>query len=1200
MTIDVSCKWYKFLLVLAVLLSSTAANATHLVGGSMSYQYLGLSGGQYRYRVTLTIYRDCRNTVPGDFDNVISIGFYEDDNIKDLTTAINFNLSSRKSVNPSQGANCPSTVDVCIEEGIYTSVVSLPASNFGYHLLYSRCCRNNSQINIFDNNGQSYYAFIPPTSTVNSSPTFSDIPAPYICANDTTTYLNKAIDPDGDSLTYKLVRPWAGGTSTNPSPDPSDFFAFPADINYRNGFSATFPFGNSGISQIDQLNGLTTMLASQTGLYSVAMEVTEWRNGVVLSVIRRDVQIIVISCPPNSTPSVSPLGGSNHRTITAGETVCFSIIAADANTTQRVKISARGEVFGDDPTWQGPKATFKTDSSIQNVTSQFCWTTSCDQGRTNLYNFVVDAVDDGCPPKTRSVTFTIEVKKFVGVGAISGKVMVCERDTGVIYTVTNSVGHNYKWSVIGGAITGSDTLTTVKVNWGNAGTGKLRLIETSAFGCVAPQREYLVEIGAYPVVVPLPNDTVCEFTSKQYPLTPVPGSTYQWLVQQGGTLNSLPQPHIAQVDWGSIGTGAIAVIETTKYGCVADTLRLLVNKTKAFSDSIYGSQSVCPFIRGVNYSAYPPRNESVYQWFIEGGTIVDGNGTDTITVDWGGVGMGKLKVLETTKWGCSGDTVVINVVKNHVLQGFKPVGRDTMCEFTGGIRYEVVKTKGSDYFWSINGGSIIQDDTTYSIIANWGKFGNAQVSVFEISYDSINNIPCIGAPVALDILLNPIPTADEIVGRFKICEGETNVAYTLNGFAGSTYKWFINGDSSNIKGQGTNTIRFDATTVGLFTLAVIETSKDTCVGVLIDSVLRVTPKPKTKPIRGDTIVCYPSFNRNLYYSGGNEGSTFNWFMEGGTIDSGNGTKYITVSFSGQKYNNLKVVEITDEGCIGDTMRKNVFADRPYLTIKYVTVGFPDDHIRLAWQLDSAPLYAYDFAVQRRNAGTKHQWKTVGTVAGTVNNFTDTNINTDNNPYEYRIRGKNLCGGEFYSPVHVNVWVGAEPPKDYDVTVNWTPYVGWDDGVRNYEVYRRNDAELSPVFSRNVGRDTTDMYADGLENYLQRYRVVAYRNSGKSDTAWSNEVEVKLIPIVWIPNSFTPNIDGVNPQFLIVSGSVKTFEMDIYDRWGRKLFTTSDISNSWDGTINGVPAPDGVYVYTAKYSGADNIYTIKSGSITLLR
>ncbi len=1183
--------------------------ATHLVGGSMNYEYVGKFGNMVRYRVTLTLYRDC--SVLTQFDNNITLGVYNDNFNNSRYQNFNFTLLDTNRVNPPQGANCPGTVSVCIEEGIYSRTIDLPQSSTGFHLMFARCCRNNGQINIPDNNGQTYYAFIPPTNNIiNSSPKFTGVPAPYICINDSTSYLNSATDADGDSLSYRIVTPWRGGSSTNPIPTPPSNLNLPLPtVTYRFGYNGIIPFGNTGAAEIEATTGVTTMLAPQQGLYSMAIEVTEWRNGVALSTIRRDVQIIAISCPNNNRPSIFPTSGTVNRSVEAGDQICFDIqsVDNDKNTLtgggqvdQEITLDASGDLFGS-PSWQGPTATFAKKTAAKTVTSQFCWTPSCDQASTTPYTFVVNAIDDGCPPKSRNVTFSVLVNKFQGLISFGGPAEVCENDTGKIYTTPAFVGLKYKWEVVGGTIAGSDSDATVKINWSTPGIGFVYLTETSQFGCKSPRLQYPVEIGAYPAKLNLAPDTVCQFSSNNlYQITSVAGSTYNWFAQ-GGTIASNPQPHQATVQWGAAGNARVGVYETTKLGCVGDTNWKEIAITKPLADSIYGSKSVCPNIKGLEYIAFNGTEGSTYQWSVDGGTIVSAN-NDTVVVDWGGIGNGKVRMVETTKWGCIGNLVEIDIIKNHVLQGFQPVGNDSMCEFTGGVPYTVVNTKGSEYFWDAVGGTIVQDDTTNNVVIDWGKFGNAEVSVYEISYDSINNIPCIGAPVKLDIVLHPIPVTDIIDGKFKVCEGDVGQMYTLNGFSGSSFQWRINGDTLGFTGQGTRTISVNITDTGKYTIDVIETSEYGCVGDRVDSLIKITPKPKTAPIVGAKIVCYPNFSPIQYITSGLDSSTFKWFINSGTIDSGDGTNTIYTTFSGQSNNTIQVVETSKDGCNGDTVSFPVFADNPKLDLNFITVGLPDNFIHLDWGLTNAPQYNSNFTIERKlaNATPDQAWRKVGTVSGSNFTFNDTNIFTDNNAFQYRIKGINLCNQNFYSDTHTNILLKIIEPARFESKIDWTKYLGWDNGVRNYEVHRQNDEETIFNFSRDAGTDTTSRYDDGLNNFIQRYRIKAWENEANPDTTWSNEVEIRFAPVLWVPNAFTPNDDGYNPQFVIVPGAVKTFEIQIYNRWGELVFESKDPAKSWDGIYKDKPSPEGVYMYLLRYTGGDNLIKIQKGNITLIR
>jgi gliding motility-associated-like protein len=101
---------------------------------------------------------------------------------------------------------------------------------------------------------------------------------------------------------------------------------------------------------------------------------------------------------------------------------------------------------------------------------------------------------------------------------------------------------------------------------------------------------------------------------------------------------------------------------------------------------------------------------------------------------------------------------------------------------------------------------------------------------------------------------------------------------------------------------------------------------------------------------------------------------------------------------------------------------------------------------------------------------------------------------------------------------------------------------------------------------------------------------------------SDEVCISITKnwVIFIPNSFTPNGDGLNDVFKVYGNSLLTIKMDIFDRWGKLLFTSDNIEQCWDGTYKNVPCDLGVYNYKITYKGVDNKVNEKAGSITLTR
>ena len=88
----------------------------------------------------------------------------------------------------------------------------------------------------------------------------------------------------------------------------------------------------------------------------------------------------------------------------------------------------------------------------------------------------------------------------------------------------------------------------------------------------------------------------------------------------------------------------------------------------------------------------------------------------------------------------------------------------------------------------------------------------------------------------------------------------------------------------------------------------------------------------------------------------------------------------------------------------------------------------------------------------------------------------------------------------------------------------------------------------------------------------------------------------------VPNAFSPNGDGVNDVFKVKNGyqSIVSFKGMIFNRWGKKLYEWTDISQGWDGRSNGNEVPDGAYFLHIQAKGADGRnYNIKK-TINLLR
>ena len=101
---------------------------------------------------------------------------------------------------------------------------------------------------------------------------------------------------------------------------------------------------------------------------------------------------------------------------------------------------------------------------------------------------------------------------------------------------------------------------------------------------------------------------------------------------------------------------------------------------------------------------------------------------------------------------------------------------------------------------------------------------------------------------------------------------------------------------------------------------------------------------------------------------------------------------------------------------------------------------------------------------------------------------------------------------------------------------------------------------------------------------------------------SMAIETKVCCEVFLPNAFTPNGDGKNDVFRIVTkGNQQIGVFQVMDRWGKRVFETVNREEGWDGTFNGEAQDIGTYQYYLKYRCADSNETIEmKGDVILLR
>jgi gliding motility-associated-like protein len=100
---------------------------------------------------------------------------------------------------------------------------------------------------------------------------------------------------------------------------------------------------------------------------------------------------------------------------------------------------------------------------------------------------------------------------------------------------------------------------------------------------------------------------------------------------------------------------------------------------------------------------------------------------------------------------------------------------------------------------------------------------------------------------------------------------------------------------------------------------------------------------------------------------------------------------------------------------------------------------------------------------------------------------------------------------------------------------------------------------------------------------------------------SDNVNVTIYKGFFMPNSFTPNGDGINDRFRIKAyDNYKILRFVIYNRWGAVIFNSDNATEGWDGTYKGYPQPMGAYIYYLEMQNSNGQKIVKQGTVQLLR
>lgn len=399
------------LTIVPALLIPGKARASHAAGGELVYEWLADS----TYKVIFKFYRDCGGALEPPAPTLCYRNTC-DGQVYTSTMKKSELLPGGMPNGSSVSVGCSGYENSCLNLGStipgyaewwYLDTVTLPArcSNWTFYTYVSqRNPSNNLQTAVF------YVEAILNNELAqgNTSAYFSIKPVPYVCINQPYTFNNGAVDVDNDSLAFEVLLPkqFSGNVCSQ----------YPANCILKGSNPSlglpSNPFQTNNTFNLNTVTGALSFTPAEQGPQTVTIQAREYRNGVLIGSVMRDIQVQVLSCE-NSPPAVTPLFNTfvnaawvNNQVqacASAPFSFCFAVISPDPESILRVADNHTAAVPG--------SVVAYSNQLNDSVKGCFSWTPSA--ADTGLRLLIVTVFDTTCLPPgilfTQSFTLPIYV-----------------------------------------------------------------------------------------------------------------------------------------------------------------------------------------------------------------------------------------------------------------------------------------------------------------------------------------------------------------------------------------------------------------------------------------------------------------------------------------------------------------------------------------------------------------------------------------------------------------------------------------------------------------------------------------------------------------------------------------------------------------------------------------------------------------------
>jgi gliding motility-associated-like protein len=698
-------------------------------------------------------------------------------------------------------------------------------------------------------------------------------------------------------------------------------------------------------------------------------------------------------------------------------------------------------------------------------------------------------------------------------------------------------GTTYTWTGPGSYSSTAQNPTIASASATNAGTYTLTV--TNANGCKNSITTNVV-VNILPIITPLNNPTVCLNTSIN--LASNGGTGYSWSGPLGYT-SLVQNPTIANAT--ALMAGQYTVVVTSALGCTNSaiaTVAVLPLPVPAITSNTpcVGSSLNLTGNGGAAYSWSGPNgfSSSVQNPTITNVTL-PANGNYTLIATVGTC------TASTTK------SITVNPLPIPVASNNAPI-----CETKNLI---LSGNGGGSYSWTgpLGFTSAAQNPTITGVISTYS--GNYILTVIDANGCQAS------ATTAVTVLANPTPLANGAT----VCFGQPA---NLTASGGGSYSWTgPNGFTSVLPNPTIPVV--NNLTIGNYIVMV--TAANTCTSI---TVANVAANPL--PVPTATSTAKTCLNTQVNLQGSPGFLMYQWTGPNNFLSPNVSTTFTATSMS---QSGIYVLSVTDNNNCTGSVSTLVVIDPPPTGVlssdgKSSCVPFCAN---FSITPTSSPIVSAIWNLNNQTfvSPTLNYCFTIGGSYPVRASITD--ANGCSNTVTFSIDAYSAPRADFeYSPI--------KPMEGIDNVIFTNTSTGTNTAWNWY-------------FTNNNGYTSNQQNTSYLFEVAGTYPIamVVKNKWGCSDTV------VKSITIIedqelFVPNSFTPNGDGINDIFLPKGKGLNKYNLVVFDRWGQKLFETSDFTTGWDGLFKGQDCKEDVYVWKITASFPQGKVKEYTGHVTINR